>query len=421
MLPDLQTGGGQVIVLNNIMHMDQRCFQNFVCSIRREGDLESAFIEAGFVPFYLDHRPGYGVLTLLRLIRFIQHEAIDLIHTNDTRLDQFYGQLAGLLLQVPVVNTLHMPRLVAPPPPVVERSAFGPGLSGSLAFIVRALRTRLRVRSRLRGAVERRWWDWIARQTVKHLIADSIEVKRSWLGHRFPAHCPEKITVIYPGIAVEDFMERINPAHLWSLAKELALDGAYPILINVGRLVNQKGQAYLIPMMLEVLQQFPQARLLIVGEGPERSALERAITRAGLGRAITLLGTRHDIPALLAIGDIFVFPSVAEGFGLAMLEALAAGKPAVAFRIPPLTEFVQDGITGHLVEPFDVKALAAAVASIASDRQRARDMGERARRTAAECFAISRQVRLLEGVYRSVIEETRQTHRAERAIHKARA
>ena len=121
---------------------------------------------------------------------------------------------------------------------------------------------------------------------------------------------------------------------------------------------------------------------MIVGDGPERGALETRIAQLGLGDRVHLLGFRTDIPELLAGCDLFVLPSLFEGLPLSILEAMAAGKAVVATAIGGNDEAVVDGVTGLLVPPADPEALADALRTLLREPERRRRLGEAGRRRA---------------------------------------
>lgn len=371
MLPDLATGGGQVILLNNIRHMDRRRVENLVCYVRPENDLESEFNAAGFKTYCLDHRGGRGLRTLLRLVRLVRRERIDIIHTNNTRTDRIYGQMAALLTGVPVVNYLLMPS--APP----TRSLLG----------------------RPRGLFE--YWLW--RRTVRHVIALSHEVRRTWMEYNRTARSPNQaVSVVYAGVDLDAWQLDGREAEVEALRRELGLEGAGPVLLNVGRLVPQKGQHFLARIMSEVVQSCPGARLFVVGEGETRLQLEDQIRDAGMQEFVKLLGTRHDVPALLALSDVFLFPSVAEGQGLAIVEAMAMARPVVTFKIAPLTEFIEHERNGYLVDPWDLSAFARAVVDLAGDSALSHRLGRRGRRIVEERFDVREIAGQIEEIYTSV-------------------
>ena len=171
-------------------------------------------------------------------------------------------------------------------------------------------------------------------------------------------------------------------------------------MVCVGRLAPQKGHRYLIDAMPSVLSEHPGARLLMVGDGHlVRSLRERA---EPLGDGVAFLGLRHDVPALLALSDVFVFPSLWEGVGLSLREAMIVGRPVVATNIPAHREYVIDGETGILVRAADPSALAEAILRVVGDPDEARAMGKRAAESTAG-FDIRVTTRELEVVYEEVL------------------
>jgi glycosyltransferase involved in cell wall biosynthesis len=157
--------------------------------------------------------------------------------------------------------------------------------------------------------------------------------------------------------------------------------------VTTARLDAQKGLLHLV----EAARAVPAAVFLIAGEGPERTDLEAAARRSAVEDRVRLLGPRDDVPALLAACDVFVLPSLFEGAPLAILEAMAAGRPVVASRIGGVDELLLDGVTGLLVPPADPAALAGAILRLIATpalRVRLADAGrERARAFDAPAMA----------------------------------
>jgi glycosyltransferase involved in cell wall biosynthesis len=140
------------------------------------------------------------------------------------------------------------------------------------------------------------------------------------------------------------------------------------------------------------------SRLLLVGDGPERSAIETEIARLSLQKSVTLLGVRSDIPEILAASDVFLLSSNREGLPLAVLEAMAAGVPVVATNVGDLPMIVKDGVTGLLVNPDDECEFANALFELLSNENRAKELGNRARKL-AEGFSVEAMVRAYESLY----------------------
>jgi glycosyltransferase involved in cell wall biosynthesis len=177
------------------------------------------------------------------------------------------------------------------------------------------------------------------------------------------------------------------------LRRELGLT-TEPLLLNVGRLVPQKGQLHLIDAMPEVLRHLPRCHLAIVGHAEDgyAAALERRILERGLAANVHLTGYREMGTAAMAEADVFVFPSLWEGFGLAVIEAMQAGVPVVCSDAGPLREIVVDGHTGVLVPPGDPHALAAGVLKVLESPDLAASLSAAAQRRTEDLFDVDRMV-----------------------------
>jgi N-acetyl-alpha-D-glucosaminyl L-malate synthase BshA len=145
------------------------------------------------------------------------------------------------------------------------------------------------------------------------------------------------------------------------------------------------------------------ARLVLVGDGPEQMACRRLVVELGLERRVRFLGERDALPELLAPADVFVLASDQESFGLSALEAMACGVPVVATRVGGVPEVVQDGLTGFLAPVDDPAAFAERLATLLSDRARSRAMGREARRDVEERFDRGKIVGRYEELYRRVL------------------
>ncbi|HVL18655.1 MAG TPA: glycosyltransferase [Gemmatimonadales bacterium] len=235
-------------------------------------------------------------------------------------------------------------------------------------------------------------WTTMQHRVVSACVDRYLAVSRqvaAQLRERFGVRA-DKITQVPNAVALDRFPRAVSPA------PARPADPAAPqTVLTVARLDPQKGLHHLVAAAALV----PEARVMVVGEGPERPALETEIARLGLGDRVHLLGFRSDVPDLLAASDLFVLPSLFEGLPLSILEAMAAGKPVVATAIGGNDEAVVDGATGLLVPPGDPQALADAIRALLRDPERRRRLGEAGRRRAEAEFSATAMVRRVAAVY----------------------
>ena len=201
----------------------------------------------------------------------------------------------------------------------------------------------------------------------------------------------------------------LGPTHL--AIEDMAILRALPRMTvlapcdkeEMARLVPQKGQRYLIQAMRQVVHEFGQARLLIAGDGPLRDSLTGMRDRLGLQGHVLLLGKRDNVRHLLAISDMFVFPSLYEGLGNALLEAAASGTPCIASDIGPVREVLENDRSGILVPSQNSAAIADAIASVAREPEFAVELSEAAANDMRKRFRITHVVKQLEKVFEEAL------------------
>ncbi len=210
---------------------------------------------------------------------------------------------------------------------------------------------------RLYGALDRR----ILREYAG-VIAVSDDVKQRLLNSG--VH-PDRIRLIRNGIDTQPFRKLSKPPQ--DRPPE-SPDPARPLTVGlVGRLANEKGVDLFLRSAAEVLKLLPSTRFVVVGDGPDRAALEALIDQLHIRSGVTLLGRSEDMPSTYASLDLMVSSSRQEGLPIAILEGMASGLPLVATSVGAVPSVVQDRATGVLVPPEDVPALTAAIVSLLRD------------------------------------------------------
>lgn len=183
------------------------------------------------------------------------------------------------------------------------------------------------------------------------------------------------------------------------------LDFGHPSVLCLGRLTSEKGFDTAVVSFASVLDQIPNAHLIIAGDGPERPSLEETAQTLGLETAVEFLGwvPPDRVPTLINEVTLVLVPSRYEGFGLSALEAAHMARPVVACRTGGLPEVVLDGETGLLVEPDDPPALARAIVRLLQDRELAEQLGRAARKRTRHLFSLDRCVDNYESLYNRLV------------------
>jgi glycosyltransferase involved in cell wall biosynthesis len=187
---------------------------------------------------------------------------------------------------------------------------------------------------------------------------------------------PSKISIVRSGIETKGK----EPGDAGKLRRDFGIGAGGPVVGSVGSLAAEKGHVHLVRAMPAVLSAHPGARFVIVGEGECRNEIRRAAEDLGVAGRLLLPGYRVDVADWLALFDLFVMPSLEEGLGTAVLEAMGAGLPVVASDTGGLRETVRPGKTGLLVPPADAAALAEAIGFVLANPETARSFGAEGRR-----------------------------------------
>ncbi len=378
----LTFGGEQKELVKILSYIDRKRFQSIVCCVRKFGYIEHTILDLASKFICLRVRSRFNLPGEVRRLRqVIKRDKIDLIVTGLFG-SEFSPLLTALITRVPAVvflTTTYDPR---------ERSIAANGSAvlywkSRLSYIVHAILSRLiKVQ-------------YIAySQTIKKSAVKNLHLR------------PEKISIVPLGLNPDEFNTVSRPRDTTTRLKdELGLPGAYPILLNVARLSSVKGQKDLLKVMPRILGRFPSAKLLIAGGGTSQftQELTSLLENLGLQRNVILLGHRDDIPDLLNISHIFVFTSYYEGLPGSVIEAMAAGKPVVAFDIPSIRELIKDGNTGILVRGRNITLFADSVIHLAEHPDTARNIGEQARQIVQNNLDIRQNIKKLEEIFKRMV------------------
>ena len=363
----LNIGGAQELLVLLADKTPKSAYQTLVCVIQPDVTLKFRIESRGASVFCLSRSrpsiycPGNFITYFYQNIRDImslcrQHR-VDVVHCHLSDAE-FTGILAGWLYGAKrIISTVHYPALLP------DRK------SGDIRNFLRIAATRLLYR--LANAV----------------VAVSDDVAQQ-LKNVFRL-APSKIKIIINGIDVEAIHRTLpNFEHLPSLC---ALPGQR-LITSVGRLMPPKGHGYLISAMPHLIQQVDNVRLLLAGDGDLKESFEQLSQDLKVQDVISFLGSRSDVPDILALSDVFVLPSISEGTSLALLEAMAASKPIVATDIPGNRAVLRHGHNCLLVPPGNPEKLAEAISFLLNHPQIAAEYGKNAYQDVYQRFNIDETI-----------------------------
>jgi glycosyltransferase involved in cell wall biosynthesis len=358
---DLTVGGAEDHLLSLARNLDKSRFLPLVCCIGRKGPIGAEIEAAGIRVEELGklRKGGFDreIIPLLRAL--IRRERIDLVHAHMYHAN-LYGRLAAFREGVPAVISVHNTYVR---PKILRRVLNG----------------------------------WLARRTP-FILAGSEAIRDDIV--RYDRVPPGKIRVVPYGVDVEKFDSALSRGEA---REKLGLSGGRFLIGTVGRLEEQKGQKYLIDAAGRLCREGREATLLIVGSGREEDRLRDQAMREGIGDAVHFLGTRRDLPELFRAMDVFAFPSLWEGFPIALLSAMAARLPVIVTPVGGVPEVVKDGINGLIVPAGDPVALAAAIWRVHEDPVGASVLGGAAEATIRDRYSHRTTARRIMEIYEQVL------------------
>ncbi len=294
-------------------------------------------------------------LFVLNLMKFVKAHAFDLIHAHLFGMILF-SSVVGKILKIPVLGTIH------------DKYYFMEKEHRRLAYkIIQLLDCKL--------------------VTVSGDIKDDLSTK--WRIKR------NEIDTLHNGTDLAAFDVSVDRN---KKRKEIGLREEDIVVISVGRLVKMKGHSTLIKAGKNIARQNKRVKFLIVGDGPERDALERMAAAEDNCGNVFLTGYREDVPELLLMSDIFVQTSYTEGLSCTIIEALGAGCPAVVTDVGGNKEIINDGKEGYIVPVTNQGALEEKILALANDDELRMKLTENARQRAKE-FSLRSMVDSYEQLY----------------------
>jgi glycosyltransferase involved in cell wall biosynthesis len=403
-------GGQEIRTLDEARWISESGWR-VVLACQAGGRLQARAAEAGLEAVAVRMRGAWDVGALRRLVRLIGRQSISIVHTHSS-VDGWLGGMAARLAGVPVVRTRHVSIPIRRGwNPVYAQLADRVVTSGEAirALVIGAGVPADRVVAIPAGV---RLEDFTIPAGVRLEdftnsaagAADDFTNSAAVAADDFAnsaAGAADDFTNSAAG-AADDFNANGRPAGAEAVAKELRL--RRPVIGSVAMFRGSKGHAHLLDAFAVVRRAFPDARLLLVGDGIRRQWVEELARDKGLGEAVVFTGFRADVPALLATMDCFALASTrTEGVPQSLLQAFAAGVPVVASSIGGIPEIVEDGVTGLLVPPEDPAALATAIQAVLGQPAAAAERAAAARRLVEARFSHRAAVGRLLALYEELL------------------
>ena len=307
----------------------------------------------------------------------VQNSDIDILHhTND------YYFLFISEKYAPIVTTVHHPY-------VAERRF----ISANVPFFD-YLRYLMRRPIYFHEQMEK-----ITCEKADKIIAISKYTSRSIIKEYSISAC--KIEIIPNAVDVNKFNPKIAG---YEIRERLNIQAA-PIVLFVGRLDVNKGISYLLKAFSKIIEDLPDAKLVVVGEGPLKNNALSLLNKYNIKKSVMLIGrvSEEDLPEFYAASDLVVLPSLMEGFGITLLEAMASGKPCVATRAGGVEDAVINGETGLLVPPADSYSLYHAILRLLTDDKLSREFGTAGRKRVENYFTWDKVAKKTVEVYKEMI------------------
>jgi glycosyltransferase involved in cell wall biosynthesis len=342
----------------------QKDFRCIVAVLDEIGEIGMRLLEDGFIVEHLHRQPGIDRSCATRLRQFADREGAEILHAHQCT-PFFQAMLSrGLTGRRPVVFTEHGRHFPDTP-------------SRKRAIVNRLLLKRC---DRLFGCGA----------AVRQALIDNEGLPES------------RVEVIYNGVDLKA-LSKPTPGARERIRAEFGYSAKDFVAVQVARLHELKDHQTALKAVDEARHKIPGLRLLLAGDGDQRSAIEQTIRERGLEQTVTLAGTRKDIADLLSASDVFLLSSISEGIPLTVIEAMAARRPVVSTAVGGLPELIEHGVSGMLAPSGDASSLAASLVQLYQNADRRNQMAEVAAARAQEKFSLQGMLNSYRDVYYDVL------------------
>jgi len=366
----LGPGGAQRFLLDVARSLDQEGWNLALCSLRGPRQWYDEAEQLGIPVWYLG-RKAWDPRQFTDLVRLLRSQQIDLVHTH-LGASAIIGPLAARAAQVPFV---------------IVHDHSGEGLRRHIP------------------APPLRMAYLAADRAILQLVDRVVQCSEAVATYRQQTHrAPKNKLEVIPNFVDLTKIRDCGGARL-EIREELGLSERTLVVGTAGRLMPVKGHGVLLDAMAKLLHNSLDIVLLLVGDGPLRQTLENQAATLGLSDRVRFAGWRNDAVRLIAGMDIFVMPSLSETFGIALVEAMALGKPVVASAVGGMSEIISSGEIGVLVPPNDSLALARAIENLVVDHGLRDSFGAAAKRRVKEYYSLGAATAKMARLYTELISD----------------
>lgn len=366
----IQMGGAERVILQLANSLKNSAFNLIVTSFVQDWKSNNNFIEAlkaqgintRTITMSKKYPTGWWnpIRNFFDLCHLIKAEKIQILHTHGYR-SNIIGLLASILLRVPIVTTVH-------------------GWTNHTNNV--------------------KLYEYLDRFFLRFfdkIIAVSDSIKNTLLNSRISIH---KIEKIYNTINCKEVNDGVS---VDEIRKRFHLSPNDKLVGTIGRLSKEKGVHYLLKAGSEIIATYPNVKILIIGNGPERQNLEILAKQLRISENVIFCGFQKNVTEFYHLIDIVVLPSITEGLPIVLLEALTYSKPVVATRVGGIPEVITNGKTGILVEPQNPSRLAEGIIRILRNSDETNRMVSEGRKLVEEHFNSKDWGKKIEKVYQEIL------------------
>ncbi|MGI6452587.1 MAG: glycosyltransferase family 4 protein [Syntrophomonadaceae bacterium] len=357
-----EVGGAEELVLTLMKLLNPEKYEPCLLCLC-EGPFSFLAEKEGFFSVQIPMRNRLDLATVTPVREFLWAHDIKLVHTHGVRAN-LVGRIAAKREKIPVVTTFHS----------VLRYDYDSYLKALLA----------------------KYLTMLTNSYTHQFIAISGIIQEEIGRMGVPR---DKISVIHNGLDTTRFKAAGSPEHIKEM---LGLKPDWPTISMIARLHPVKGHQFLLEAAQEMRDNGLNPQFLLVGEGVHRKPIEKMIARLGLQDSVVMTGYYESVEDIYAVSDILCVPSIMEGLGLVILEAMYFGVPVVASKIGGIPEIIEDGVDGLLVPPRDHQALAQALSRLLQNPGLAAEIALKGREKVSQ-FTMENMARQVEQVYEQVL------------------